>query len=80
MQAQGMTGAAAETTECGGVTFRPCIRLMALKDRSRQVRQVKELRPSMLVNSLKLSTSALSPAAPSSPYTRDSASATMMPG
>ena len=41
---------------------------MALKERSRQVRRVREVRPSMLVSSLKVSTSAFNPTAPSSPY------------
>lgn len=41
------------------------MRLMALKERSRQVRRVKEVRPSMLVSSLNVSARDLSPTAPS---------------
>jgi len=52
-----------------GVTLRACMRVMALKERSSQVRQVKGVRPSMLVSSLKVSTRDLSPTAPSKPCT-----------
>ena len=45
------------------------MRVMALKERSRQVRRVKGVRPSMLVSSLKVSTRDLSPTAASKPCT-----------
>ena len=45
------------------------MRLMALKERSRLVRRVKEFRPSMLVSSLNVSARDLSPTAPSKPCT-----------
>lgn len=62
-----MSRCSAHTLTRGVLTFSPCMRLMALKERSRQVRRVREVRPSMLVSSLKVSTSAFNPTAPSSP-------------